>query len=732
MPDDDEAEKQTTGQPCGTDWLSLLFVALLSSALTCLLLLSCSRTPEQSPPALSASLVSLADYSWVASPQPASGASAGGKGTDERVRRHELCRPADPTQAVLDVRCNHTPLPAANISLRTAGLSDSSHAIRAGLLPSEAFDSWPAYLELYVQEVFFDHTRQQYKVAVIALADNHRVEKRFWNSTAYRRLVYLTASQLTLTTHADSSQQEQQTQLPVAFVRDDRAVPADEHRMPGLFWLYFQRQQLTDAAEPLPERLDLVLHHPAMLSSTSTDCVIPSSVNSMASLRFSICEYAYRPVTFSYCSAELRNGAFLPHLRYFLTYHAYLGIHRFVIYDRGFYAELLRPFVEAGLVEYRYWPWPNRNFAAPRLPADWSQVTLISLCSEFQQDISTYYGLFDPDEYLTLPQTELPETALQGAVPVAADFNRSLSSQPFPSHCLAFSYQPAAREPDIRFDLSLVQHARYPLQQCRSMLEQTVSELRRQAQRRMQAERQALLWQLLNQTQSRAEAESGEAKESVTALMRRMVESQNKTQVDLLHMLPILVYNCEETKERAAIRLREEQASQRLYEQQQQQQQQGSVNVSLAPDYFASPPERFTTRQGNYRTMGAHKAFYLTSARLHPWIHPVVVDRAQFVNPNVLRFHHYVSMTRPRWNDEAEVSEKHPHATTTQGPTRPQSSAAASMHAALLSRRHQRLTSPLCLPVCDPLCALCQSLVEDRATLSVMEQLLALNRREQT
>ena len=684
MHDDDESEASTTPHPW-TVFLSLVFVGLLSSALTLLLLPT--WTSVQYTPSLSASLAPLRCSS---SAPPSDIDGSAGFTADERVARHELCRLSDPSAAALDLKCNLTPLPAANISLlRLTGGWNDSHASRAGLLPSEMFDSWPHYLELYVQEVFVDQQRQEVRVGVLALADNHRVEKRFWNSTGYRQLIYLISSQLTLTVHT-ALNSPHQTPLPLAFIRDSRAVPVNDHRLPGIFWLHFQRQQLREAAERLPERLDLTLHHPAMLSSTSTDCVAPTSTDTAATLRFSICEYAYRPVTFSYCSAELRTSDLLPHLRYFLTYHAYLGVHRFVIYDRGFYASVLRPFVEAGLVEYRYWPWLNRDFTT-RMPADWSQVTLISLCSEFQQDISTYYGLFDPDEWLTLPQTELPSTQLQGATPLAADFNRSLPLQPFPSNCLSFSHQPAARDPDVSFDLSLVRHARYPLQQCHSMLEQTVSELRRQSQQRMLSERQELLYQLLNQTQRLEAGDSHEPRASLSGLIRRVEESIHTPQ-DMLHVLPIFAYNFMDTKDRAANRRAEELAAQQQYV--EQLQHNNSSNVSFPLTYFASAPERFNTRQMQYRTVGAHKAFYLTSANLHPWIHPLV-DRATFINPNVLRFHHFVSMAKARWNDKEEVSTQQ---TQTQRPHRTDPAAALTP----LTRRQQRcsLSASSCTPFC--------------------------------
>ena len=683
-----------------TGFLSLLFIGSLSSALTLLLLLTWGSPPATPVPlrfssSARSTVANVADESY--------------EGGDERVVRHELCRPADPLSiADTDIQCNLTPLPAANISLlRLTGGWNDSHASRAGLLPSEVFDSWPHYLELYVQEVFVDQQRQEVRVGVLALADNHRVEKRFWLSTEYRKLVYLVASQLTLSTALDSPQQ---TPLPLAFIRDSRAVPWREDRLPGLFWLHFQRQQLSDAAERLPERLDLTLHHPAMLSSTSTDCVAPTSTDTAATLRFSICEYAYRPVTFSYCSAELRTSDLLPHLRYFLTYHAYLGVHRFVIYDRGFYASVLRPFVEAGLVEYRYWPWPNRDFTS-RMPADWSQVTLISLCSEFQQDISTYYGLFDPDEWLTLPQTELPSTQLQGATPLAADFNRSLPLQPFPSNCLSFSHQPAARDPDVSFDLSLVRHARYPLQQCHSMLEQTVSELRRQSQQRMQDERQELMYRLLNQTQRLKKAESRQARASLAALIRRVEESAH-TKRDLLAVLPIYVYNLVDTKERAASRQTEELAAHQQLEQQQQQQSQ-SVQLGL----FASPPERFSTRQMQYPSTRRPQGFLPHQrARLS-------LDTSGGECGLGLRQPQRAPLSPLRQHDQDEMDR--------QGGGQPHHSHHTRSHIVALPLRrmpptrqqHYCSLSPLSL-------ALPQALVEDRDTLPVMAQLLALNRPE--
>ena len=108
---------------------------------------------------------------------------------------------------------------------------------------------------------------------------------------------------------------------------------------------------------------------------------------------------------------------------------------------------MLQPFLDSGLVDYRFWPYINRDFVTQHVD-NWSQEAIISVCIALQEHTSTFLGIFDPDEWLAIPDPDhaLPNSELHRAQPVKPSSAHVLLE---PSSCVRFHKQPLAIEPDV-------------------------------------------------------------------------------------------------------------------------------------------------------------------------------------------------------------------------------------------------------------------------------------------
>ena len=135
----------------------------------------------------------------------------------------------------------------------------------------------------------------------------------------------------------------------------------------GLWWLFFPSPLPYPPPSATAPPVLLSLTHPDMLSSTTqcdksrtitgdpvsnvtrnfTDTLISNMTRTTATsgwcrrvaevglsppspfLRYSVCARRYRPVEFSWCSNAIHTTKVMPHIRSFISYHAYLGVHRF-------------------------------------------------------------------------------------------------------------------------------------------------------------------------------------------------------------------------------------------------------------------------------------------------------------------------------------------------------------------------------------------------------------------
>ena len=647
----------------------LLIAALLASALLLPLLFMSWLPPA--PPADNAGqqqqphcpLISVTP-SAASAPRP-SAADGPQSSREQLYLRHELCRRADSLEEEADqglLHINHGLLPfgrfsypSLNVSLSLFRRLTPAAAERAGLLRPLVSRQWPpAYVELYVQEVLYDREEEELQLGVILLADQHRVEhgrtQTHHDYAQYRTWLLALTAHLTLSTslHEGSCVS---------------VLSVDQQQ--GLYWLRF-RYPWTQLVDALPDAFTVRLHHPDAFSSSSSggatlrrqrrrnasdsaaQCPQPDADS--ASLSFSLCSRSYRPVSFAYCSNALHTAGLLPHLRSFVLYHAFLGIHRFVFFDRGGeYRALLQPFIASGLVEYRYWPWPNRDFSSH--PNNWSQLALISICAAFSRRTAAYYGLFDVDEWLTLPQRALTSVDLQDAQPVQAETQAAIAADGvFPSSCLSFvPVQPElSAEPDVAFNVTRYAASPYPLLRCDSMLSRAFAALQAEALRKVATTRHALHAQLqaVNATMRAAQAAA-----RTEAFQSFMLESEQlpRFQYDVLDRVAIFVYDFAETRALANNRTRREREQQQQHELQHAHalQQLRLPPPQPPPSFFHSAAERFSWRSRFHRG-GWHKAFYRASRLVEQvWVHPMT-DRAHFVNPNVLRFHHFTSIITAR------------------------------------------------------------------------------------
>jgi hypothetical protein len=310
---------------------------------------------------------------------------------------------------------------------------------------------------------------------------------------------------------------------------------------------------------------------------------------------------------------------------------------------------VLQPFVASGLVEYRYWPWPNRDFSS--LPDNWSQLALISLCASFSRNTAAYYGLFDVDEWLTLPQRELHGGDLQDAQPVEPETQAAIAaSRVFPSSCLTFiPVQPElSAEPDVAFNVSRYAASPHPLLRCDSMLSRAFAVLQEEALRKVETTRHTLLAELeaVNDTM---QAVTAAARTQAFDTFTLQSEQQEQFQYDVLDRVAIFVYEFVETRAMAHNRSRRESEQQQQHESDSAQAVQ-RLRLPLPqppPSFFRSAAERFSHRQRLHRSSW-HKAFYRSSQLVDQvWVHPMT-DAARFVNPNVLRFHHFANIVSAR------------------------------------------------------------------------------------
>ena len=652
---------QSTCCPTTAITICLAFVSVLLLIATCILSLFVAGMWHV--PAPLRSVVGMIEQSSAAA-------------EEQWVYQYELCpRPDTATDDsdLYNLMMNHFLQPGGSFSFPSFNVS--LPALLPAIHPMLNKSSHPRYLEVYVLEAFYLESTHEFKLAIIMLAENDISESRkLHDSEPYVDIASTLMADLILTIVPDDD-----SLLDRVNDRPDPVVASVTHvdNVRGMFWYHFRSASPIRIAPSADTKRPVLvsLLHPAMLNSSSSDCVESTTANggtgwcvpprpllhvkgyeaSSSFLRVSLCSRRYRPVEFSYCSNALHTPDLLPHIASWLSYHAYLGIHRFVIFDRGDYREVLEPFIAAGIVDYRYHPWVNRRFY--RHSDNWSQTALIAICSQLHQHTSTYWALFDTDEWLNTPRQSLGSGALQWANPLDADLAAVLHTQPFPSSCLRFVPQTLRLEPELHLDGSLhIQQNHFPYLHCESMLSQAVRELEPRQQQRVRREMQRQMHDMMRQ--------STNAASMFLQLTNYRAAVKQYERPSMLDVIPIRVFNFEEssTASKARVKL-ETERQQRLY-----RDVAAFLNASALSDearqrelsnlpFHASCPQRFTMRRRGYHT--SPKAILRSSAPdLATWIHPQVASLG-FVNPNVLRFHHYVNiyMARASIDNETEAAE---------------------------------------------------------------------------
>ena len=607
----------------------------------------------------------MSEHSLAASPSPATSVEtpsetamhsveyipldASGNVTAEQfVWQYELCGRADSASEEADLSrldVNHfmQPFGAAAFPSFTVPMSavmPSFHTELKGNNPK------PSYLEVYLLAAFWLPDSGEWKLAVNALyeGDAGIADSHYWHYK-HHDAVYSVADKLELLVSADNSSSTASSSSPHSLrVRLDRI---DDAR--GVWWLYFPSALSVPPPSMTSPPVLLSLSHPGMTSSSTRCeptqagwCSRPASAELSAAspfLRFSVCPRRYRPVEFSWCSNAIHSELVLPHIRSFLSYHAYLGIHRFVVFDRGGYRAVLQPFIDSGLVDYRYWPWVNRDYSSQ--PDNWSQQGLIALCTALHQHTSTYWGLFDFDEWLHIPRPELqlPSEQLAKARPVN-ELVRAALQAPLtarqPSTCLRFHPQPLAAEPDLSLDASAYSQHPHPLLHCESMLSWLFRALPLDIESANMQLSDGLLAAILS---------AGDVPALTKAIdTHRKFINGERGRYSHMHQLPILVFNFDETQQQLDARGKAEAEQQAAFELRKQHYLAAHNDSSaVAERYkgvsFTGSPQRFQRRWMAQHTN--HKAFYRSSKpRDDTWIHPWSADK-DFVNPNIARFNHY-------------------------------------------------------------------------------------------
>ena len=276
---------------------------------------------------------------------------------------------------------------------------------------------------------------------------------------------------------------------------------------------------------------------------------------------------------------------------------------------------------------------------------------------------SSYWGLFDFDEWLHIarPDQQLPTSALDKARDVNQEVRAALE-QPLshrePSSCLRFHPQPLSAEPDLSLDVSLHSHHSYSLLQCDSMLSWLF--------RALPLELESNNMQKSSQLQSAVVSSSnvGALKPAIDS--HRAFLNGDRGRYAHMHMIPIWVYNFEESQQQVDARKSKEAAAQAEFEAGKQlyiASLNVTVNASAQYDsvFHTGSPARFTRRSKSKHVN--HKAWYRSSKpRDDTWIHPWSRDE-DFINPNIARFHHYLSIfaERKTLDGATEQSVSHSH-----------------------------------------------------------------------
>ena len=558
---------------------------------------------------------------------------------EKLVERWQLCPRASAAQELelhID-SVNHFLLPHGTFSFPSANISTDFLRSRGYTNHAPPFPT-ASYLELYVQEALFVQELNELKLAVILLPEGGLGPLAGHHHAAweYQDLLNVIAVDLQLTSNADNH-----THLwSVSHIELDSAI----------YWVSFtyQRSSLDDAP---PEHLLVHVTHPGMVSSSSssssnpacsaTSASTPGSSSSSPSsspspspspcttsdrFSLSVCRTLHRRVQYAFCSNALHTDGYIRTIRAFVTYHAYLGIHRFVLFDRGMgYDKALQPLIDSGLVEYYYFPYPNRNMTSTPWKLDnWSQLGLIAICVKQQEHVSDYVALFDPDEWIVIPRKVLPETELQrGVVDSFFDFS-VLDQPPFPSSCIAFRPRAGELEPDVLLDTSQYPLAIHPLLRCQSMLSSVLSQLSVSHARTHHEERLALALKAGN-----ASLRLDELRDARDKLAYLFTESRDATwATSLLRTIQLLRYEFPESIEGAKARQEQEAAH---------------------PQTLSADAERFSNRFKNYMNPQWSKAFYATSPQLRGLqMHPYAGYPEVHVDPNILRMNHYANDLAPR------------------------------------------------------------------------------------
>ena len=583
------------------------------------------------------------------SPPPPTSPSPSANLLSPTISRYELCprapSPADERNFSL-TSLNHHLLPHGVFSFSSANLSTTPLHV-----PPPRTQPIHSYLEVYIQETLYLPHLDQLQVAVIALPGGELARKNLlydWERS--NPALDLMAAGLSMT-----------SSLSGGGVR----VGVGQARLVGqVYWWHFPLRW-ERKGEPLPDHFTVDLHHDHF-QSTSSHCAEDtdtpwcrraaaegvSTSPSAPFLRVAVCLRAYSRVSLSMCSSALHSPAVMPHLRSWLTYHAALGVERFIIYDHGYYEEALRPYVDAGLVDRRYWPLPNRDFSHDS-GADFSQLALLVVCGTLADVTSDYVIYFDTDEWLNFPTHDLVAEDLKGALPSEAELQPLQQATLAPSTCLSFRKSELTVDPDVRVELSAYTGSTVPALRCESVLKSFLSAYRLLVIRRKRAQLQQLHAQLMQATSA-----EGEEYAALTSKYSKL-RTSDPDPVEF----PIFVYNFVETDSERRQREAEE-----LSAQEQRSALVRAHNASTGGGagevvhFYAAAPQRFHRRLRYYRVGGDHKAIYRTPVRRDLWIHPLnPLD--DYVNPNNLRINHYGSIIRTRWTTDNPQVTHSPHIT---------------------------------------------------------------------
>ena len=540
------------------------------------------------------------------------------------VSRYEMCRRAGSMEEDENLslfHLNHFLLPHGPFTFPSLNVSASQMRF-----PNDTTSPIDEYLEVYVQEVLFSPITDTLRIAVIALTKGKLARRNLlYDWTMFISSLDLLAAQLTLT----SSLSPGVGPVSISYSGLEGST---------IYWLHFP-VKWESKGDPLPESFTIDLRHEGLLSSSSQCGPLqrgqPWCEDSLTGtggvapfLRVSVCHKAYPRVTLTYCSNALHSPDVTPHLRSFLTYHAMLGIQRFIMYDHGYYEEALRPWEEAGLVDRRYWPLPNRNFPWDER-ADFNQVAMMAVCGALADDTSEYVAFFDFDEWLTFPTADAGHDRLQEARP-SDPLMQPLQVTPItPSNCLSYTPQPKRVDPDIRLDLSLFPNALSPHLRCTSFLSIFLATQRRMVIQRKADRLHSLHRQLISHNSTRHP--------SYWTL---------KNEYDILRMgnfdpyeFAFFVYNYVETVEEKEERLRREAKAQAAWDEER----------GLKPNtsFHAAAPQRFHRRLIKHRGSD-HKAIYRTPMKKSFWMHPLIPHK-DYINPNNGHVSHFGSIIFTRW-----------------------------------------------------------------------------------